>query len=236
MNFLIVDDEPLALSRVKRLLVDNSNIDEIYVASNVNKAIEILDGSIIDVVVLDIAMPGKNGLDFARLLKKYNVPPAIIFLTAHPEYALESFDCAPVDYLLKPVSLERLNEAIERAVLFRKASLMNDQIYFIFNVGNKMNKIHIDEIVSCLAEEKYVRVFYRKESALVSESLNQLEERSAGYLLRVHRNALINPMLITVLEHKLGKHYVQLDGLDQKIEVSRRRLSDVKAAMNLRFV
>ncbi|WP_151671306.1 LytR/AlgR family response regulator transcription factor [Nitrincola schmidtii] len=235
MNFLIVDDEPLALSRVKRLLVDNSNIDEIYVANNVNKAVEIMDSALIDVVVLDIAMPGKSGLDFARLLKTYNTSPAIIFLTAHPEYALESFDCAPVDYLLKPVNLERLNEAIERAVLFRKASLMHDQINFIFNIGNKKNKINIDEIVCCLADEKYVRVFYRKESALVSESLNQLEEKCAGYLLRVHRNALINPTLITVLAHKLGKHYVELEGFGQKIEVSRRRVSNVKAAMNHKF-
>lgn len=233
MKILLIDDEPLALQRMQRLLKAHPLIEQLLVTSNPKEAINIIEDAKPDAVFLDIEMPGISGLEIAKQLRGLSVSTSIVFLTAHPEHALESYEYAAIDYLLKPVSIERLEQAIRRI----QKSLLNSkedhqlqqQIsdkFICATLGNRTQRIFSSEIICCIAEDKYVRLVSMQGEFLLSQSLTQLESEYSC-LLRVHRNALVNKNRIIALEVHQGKHFIQLKDYEPKLEVSRRKLSKI---------
>ena len=189
----------------------------------------------VDVVLLDIHMPGADGLTLARSLQSLPQPPALIFVTAHTEHAIEAFDLEAVDYLTKPVRLERLQLAlqkVERYLQSRRgleANLAQDDVLIIQERG-RTERIPLQQILYFKAELKYVTVRTASRSYILDGSLNELEEKHRADFVRIHRNAPIARRAVRALE----KHFdaeegegwaVRLNGVDELLAVSRRQLA-----------
>ena len=235
MKLLLVDDEPLALQRLQRLLKGHAAVTQLLTASSAKEALAVYTAKRADAVLLDIEMPGMNGLQLAEVLRNESSPPAIVFLTAHPEHALQAYDYAALDYLLKPVSAERLDQALQRMLQYIQSRQASNLVqpsasgrHLCVHLGNRLLRVPLDEVVCCVAEDKYVRLFHSQGEALLNQSLTQLETEFPDVLLRIHRNALVNRACIQALEALQGSHYVQLLGYAGKLEVSRRRVGALK--------
>jgi two-component system response regulator AlgR len=190
-----------------------------------------------DLLLLDVQMPGADGVTLARALRESKNPPAIVFVTAHPEHAVAAFEVEAVDYLTKPVRLERLQEAI--AKVSRKVNVQPvdaaPEALLIQDRG-RTERVPLPEVLYFKAELKYVTVRTAGRSYILDASLAELEERHPGLFLRVHRNALVARKAIRALE----KHYdaeegegwaVRLNGIEELLAVSRRQLSAVREAL-----
>ncbi len=241
MKILIVDDEPLARQRLK-LIVTELQLGECCAeGSNGEQAVLLCQQHTPDVVLLDIRMPGMDGIEAAQHIMKLDAPPAIIFTTAYDEYALTAFDAHAVDYLLKPIRKERLQDALESAKRLSKAQLekinLQDQEtqrrqHISARLGDELRLIDINDILYLLAEHKYVTVRYTQGTVLIEESLRSLEEEFEDVFLRVHRNALVARKSIAALDKlKGGGHQIKLLGADDTLEVSRRHLPTVRKVM-----
>ncbi|MCW9030007.1 MAG: response regulator transcription factor, partial [Gammaproteobacteria bacterium] len=201
MKILIVDDEPLARERLQRQLEEiNAGTElecEIITAENGLVALEQTEQHNPDIVLLDIRMPGMDGIETANKLSQRETPPAIIFTTAYDEYALEAFDSQAIAYLLKPVRKEKLEKAIQSAKRLNRAQLQSIQPeeseakedYLSVRIHSGLRKIDIHEIFYFLAEHKYVTVKYRGGEVLIEDSLKSLETRFDNSFIRIHRNA-----------------------------------------------
>ena len=182
-------------------------------------------------------MPGADGLALAQALRRLPQPPAVVFVTAHAEHAVAAFELDAVDYLTKPVRLERLQTAlqkVERLVQARAASAA-PEVLLIQDRG-RTERVPLSEVLYFKAELKYVTVRTASRSYILDASLSDLEERHAAGFLRVHRNALVARSAVRALE----KHYdpeegegwaVRLNGIDDLLAVSRRQLSAVRDAL-----
>lgn len=248
LSILIVDDEALARSRLRHLLsscVDSSK-DLVFEAADTSQALALLSSQRIGLVLLDIHMPGIDGLRLAKTILQQAGSPAVVFVTAHAEHALEAFDLEAADYLTKPVRLERLQQALEKVIRRRdqrqqlqegKAALLNaTQEYLLLHDGIRMSRVPLHEVLYFKAELKYITVRTAIRSYVMEGSLHDLEHRHAQQFLRIHRNALIARHAISCLE----KHFdaeegegwaVRLHGLSDLLAVSRRQLSAVREAM-----
>jgi two-component system, LytTR family, response regulator AlgR len=194
-----------------------------------------------DAVLLDIHMPGADGLVLANALRTLPQPPAVVFVTAHTEHAVAAFELDAVDYLTKPVRLERLQVAlqkVERVMQARTgvASAAAPEVLLIQDRG-RTERVPLAEVLFFKAELKYVTVRTASRSYILDASLSELEERYAAQFLRVHRNALVSRRAVRALE----KHYdpeegegwaVRLTGIDEVLAVSRRQLSAVREALS----
>jgi two-component system response regulator AlgR len=194
-----------------------------------------------DAVLLDIHMPGADGLALAQALRTLAQPPAVVFVTAHTEHAVAAFELDAVDYLTKPVRLERLQVAlqkVERVMQARTgaASAATPEVLLIQDRG-RTERVPLAEVLYFKAELKYVTVRTASRSYILDASLSELEERHAAQFLRVHRNALVSRRAVRALE----KHYdpeegegwaVRLTGIDEVLAVSRRQLSAVREALS----
>lgn len=237
MNVLIVDDEAPARDRLVALLVD---LGPEYVvvgeAANGLEALEICTGGKVDLVLMDISMPGMDGLTAARRLAELATPPAVVFTTAYAEHALAAFDANAVDYLLKPVRPSRLLAALRRAVRPTRAqldaiSLGNEAATGFIKASYRggVQRIAVAEVICLRAASKYVEVRHTDGTALIEESLKSLEDRLVGQFLRIHRNALINTAFLIGLERSAsGRFEVLMKGVDLRLEVSRRHLPQVR--------
>ena len=234
MKILLVDDEPLALRRLTRMLTDHPLVTQLLISVSGYEALRICDEEKPDAVVLDIEMPGLSGLDVAKQLRTEKSSPCIVFLTAHPEHALESYEYAAIDYLLKPVSSDRLDEALNRInqhlvlASSKPAIIESFDRHLCVTIGSRLLRISFSDVVCCIAEDKYVRLVHNEGEAILSQSLTQLELEYPNIFLRIHRHTLVNPKRILSLETTHGQHYLLLDGMDMKLEVSRRRVADVR--------
>ncbi|WP_407275933.1 LytR/AlgR family response regulator transcription factor [Halothiobacillus sp. DCM-1] len=229
MKALIVDDEPLARARLRRLLAVDPTVVVVGEAGN-TRAAETLLAADPDLVLLDIDMPGENGLAFARRLRERPVPPAIIFTTAHPQHALDAFASSPVDYLLKPIEAERLLAALQRARQPTRAQ-QEQEPRLTLHIGRQTRQLAAAELIAVLSEDKYTRVIYVGGEALIEQSLKELETRFAAYLIRLHRHSLVHRGRIRALERGAdGQHRARIDGLDSPLLISRRCLPEVRAA------
>jgi two-component system response regulator AlgR len=240
LRMLLVDDEPLARSRLRTLLADcQAPAAEVSAeAGNAAQAMEHLRRQAFDAVLLDIHMPGADGLALAGVLRSLPDAPAVVFVTAYAEHAVAAFELEAVDYLTKPVRLERLQSAlakVERTVQGRQGADTEQEVLVIQDRG-RTERVPVTEVLYFKAELKYITVRTAARSYILDGSLSDLEERHGAQFLRVHRNALVSRRAVRALE----KHFdpeegegwaVRLNGIDESLAVSRRQLSAVREAL-----
>lgn len=233
MNVLIVDDEPLARERLQRLAADLPAVSVVGTAANGDEALARSRELRPHVVLLDIRMPGRDGLSVARELAGWPEPPAVIFCTAYDEYAIEAFDAHAIGYLLKPVGRDKLAQALHQA-----RRLLPTELEALGNGGRHhisarsrrgVELLPVTEVRYFLADHKYVTVVHPGGELLIDDTLKELEEEFGPQLLRVHRNALVALAHVQGLERvELGQYRVKLAGVDDGPLVSRRHLAAVK--------
>jgi two-component system response regulator AlgR len=215
MNVLIVDDEPLARSRLRRLLAELPETAQAIVdeAADAAEAWVLLRAQRFDVLLLDIQMPGQTGMELARRLT--GDPglhhPAIVFVTAHEQHALDAFGVSAVDYLTKPVRRERLAQAMGKAVLWLRAQGAKQQapaavetVYLTVQHHGALKRVPLADILYCRAEAKYTTLRTAERQYLVDLSLTDLEQRYAEHLVRIHRSALVAAPAIRSLERPIS--------------------------------
>ncbi len=237
MRVLIVDDEPPARDRLHRLLEELPGVLCVGEAANGAEALALAASSAADLVLLDIRMPGMDGIEVARHLATLTQPPAVIFTTAFDQYALEAFDSQAVDYLLKPVRRERLEAALGKAQRLTRPQLLKlasasrlgeKRSHIAARLKDKVRLIPVGEIYCLIADQKYTTVHHQGGSDLIEDSLKALEEEFAAEFVRVHRNSLVALRHLEAVERLDDGHYVaRVRGTDLTLPVSRRLASDV---------
>jgi two-component system response regulator AlgR len=231
MKILIADDEALARERTAELLRDIPDCQLIGQAVHGRDAVEQAIALQADVVLLDIAMPIMDGLEAARHLQEIENPPSIIFCTAFDDHALAAFEAAAIDYLVKPVRKERLQQALERAraqragsaAAIRKMASAKQRTHLSASLRGSLRLIAIEDIYYLQADEKYVVVHHARGEDLIEESLKSLELEFADTFLRIHRNCLVaqNEFLELRRDNDGSVHALLRHG-KQALEVSRR--------------
>lgn len=242
LRVLLVDDEPLARTRLRTLLGDCPPPQPLVIgkAGDAVEAMAVLARHACDVLLLDIHMPGADGVQLAQAVKTLPVPPAVVFVTAHAEHAVQAFELDAVDYLTKPVRLERLMVSLRKAehrISVNKAAESNLLSNFVLiHDRGRTERVPVTDIVYLRAELKYVTVRTRDRSLIYDGSLAEFEDRHGAHWLRVHRNALVARHAIRALE----KHHdptegdgwaVRLSGVPEVLAVSRRQLTAVREAL-----
>ncbi|MER2528886.1 MAG: LytTR family DNA-binding domain-containing protein [Candidatus Competibacter denitrificans] len=233
MNVLIVDDEPPARDRLRGLLGQLSGYHLCGEATNGAEALRLAANLVPDIVLLDIQMPGLDGLETAARLAALEKPPAIVFVTAYSQYALDAFDAHAVGYLLKPIRLEHLERVLASASRLNRAQLTSlaaepaeaGRTHLRVRLGQRLELIPLSEVCYFQADQKYVTVRHRHGEALIEESLKTLETELGARVVRVHRNALAMAAQIAGLEKTAdgGADLVFTD-IPDRLEVSRRHL------------
>lgn len=246
MNVLIVDDEPLARERLARLLgqLDGYRVLE-PCAGNGEEALRLIDTLKPDIVLLDIRMPGLDGLQVAARLCEREAPPAVIFCTAHDEFALEAFQVSAVGYLVKPVRPEALEEALHKAqrpnrvqlaALTRPAEDAHGapRSHISARTRKGIDLIPLEQVIYFIADHKYVTLRHEHGEVLLDEPLKALEDEFGERFVRIHRNALVARERIERLQRTaLGHFQIYLRGLgDEALTVSRRHVAGVRKLMN----
>jgi len=244
MKILIVDDEQLARQLLLDLLTEIDSSYELFQANNGKEAIEIYSIEQPHVVLLDIRMPVMDGLETAYHFSSLASAPAVIFTTAFQDHALEAFEANAVDYLLKPVRIERLQKALSRieAVSLKKIMTLRDaelrpaihQHVSVTSQG-KLELIPVSEVRCFKADQKYVSVCLPGREVLTDEPLKSLESQFSRYFVRIHRNALVAIGHIESLDKNSDGNYdIKLKDIDGKLNISRRQLKNVKKVMKRR--
>jgi two-component system response regulator AlgR len=238
MKILIVDDEPLARERLAALLRDCDNVEIAGEAGDGRAALEAAARLHPDVVLLDIRMPLMDGLEAARHFAGFDKPPAIVFCTAYDEHALAAFDTGAVDYLVKPVRLDRLRAALDRARRFGAEDVARlesatgkpaRRSHLCARVRGNLVLVPVADIQYLLAEDKYVVVHHAKGEVLIEESLKTLEEEFGERFVRIHRNCLVARHEIVELKRATDGHvHAVLRHGKQPLEVSRRCVSNLR--------
>jgi two-component system response regulator AlgR len=243
LRVLVVDDENLARSRLKTLLGDcrEPAAQVLGEAANAVQAIDFLQHHEVDAVLADIHMPGADGLMLAQALRQLPQAPAIVFVTAYAEHAVQAFDLEALDYLTKPVRLERLQAALQKVARARQVTQesANDVVedVLVIQERGRAERVPLAQVLYLKAELKYLTVRTANRSYLLEGALSDLEARYASRFMRIHRNALVARRAVRALE----KHHdpeegegwaVRLDGVDEALFVSRRQLSAVRALVS----
>lgn len=244
LRVVIVDDEQPARDRLRELLGDcrkelpHSIVGE---AANGVEGLQIAAASGAEVVLVDIQMPEMSGIEFARHLQVLERPPAVIFVTAHDQYAVEAFEVNAVDYLTKPVRAARLLAALKKAASgarLDRGVLENidpaPRRYFSVAERGRVTLVPVSEVIYLRAELKYVTVRTRTREHLVEESITQFEQEFGGAFVRIHRNCLVARRLIRGFERSAETEgevgwAVILEGCEERLPVSRRQWMQVKA-------
>jgi two-component system response regulator AlgR len=231
VKVLIVDDETPARERLRRLLGQLDDVEVVGEAADGEAALAAQRRLQPDVLLLDIRMPGMDGMACARELARLPQPPAVIFTTAYSEHALEAFEAEARDYLVKPVRKERLAQALSRVQRLAPASEAGrpGRRHLTVRKQGNLHLIPVDDIRYFQADQKYVTAYLPDSEELLEESLKQLEEEFGPRLLRVHRNALVSLDALLGLEKDgEGHHYVTLRDIGRGPEISRRHLAEVR--------
>jgi two-component system, LytTR family, response regulator AlgR len=234
LTIIIADDEAPARNRLKDLLADIADVSVVAEAKNGKEAIDLAAQQKPDVMLLDIRMPLMDGLEAAEHAQKLVPKPHIIFTTAYDAYAIKAFDVNAIDYLLKPIRLERLQAAIEKVKAIPSPSfdalksLQKTRSHLSIHERDSIILVPIEEIIYCRAELKYVTVRTREKEYLFEESLIHLETEFGEAFIRLHRNCLVAQQYISGYEKRgddednLQWHAI-LKGVPETIAVSRRQ-------------
>ena len=229
LRVLAVDDEPPALDELGYLLGADARVGSVTCAGDAQSALRLLRESDVDAVFLDIRMPGMDGLDLARALRRQPSPPPIVFVTAHDDRAVDAFDLGAVDYLLKPLRPERLAESLRRVCAARQApdAGPTDDDVIPVELAGRTTMLPRSEVRWVEAQGDYARLHTADTSHLIRVPLSVLADRwaDAGFV-RIHRSYLVS--LRDVRELRLtGSGYVVLTG-DRELPVSRRHTRELK--------
>lgn len=238
MRVLIVDDEKLARERLRELLNDIGGYTVVGEAMNGAEAVEKASELNPDVLLMDIRMPGMDGLEAAMHLMGMESPPSVIFTTAYDQHALDAFEVNAVDYLLKPIRKDRLANALTKAKkLTQKQAREISQAraesqartHISVHLRGNIRLVPVPEIVYFLADSKYVAVRTRAEEHLIEDSLVNLEKEFGDRFLRIHRNALVATQSIKGIEKSsAGTWQVSLKEIESRLDVSRRHTAAVR--------
>ncbi len=241
MKILVVDDEQPARERLQQLIDDAPDHDCVGVAANGHDAIRMSAQLQPDIVLLDIRMPGIDGIETAHHLNSQDNPPAVVFATAYDEYAIDAFDARAIGYVLKPVRRSKLMAALQQA-----ARLVPSSLHGVANNGETSNRRHVcsrihgelkliavEDIICFRADHKYVTVDHNGGQDLIDDSLKSLAEEFAASFVRIHRSALVAVRSISRIEKmEDGKSRIVLrDGSqldDKELIISRRHLAEVR--------
>jgi two-component system response regulator AlgR len=242
VKVLLVDDEALARERLERLLGDLAPGARCLHAADGEAALAVAEADSPDLVLLDIRMPGMDGIEVAARLEKTDNPPAIIFCTAYDEYALQALQHQAAAYLLKPVRAHELERAlagagrvnrVQLAVL--REGLAGGRRRITTTTSRGVETLALDDVRCFLAEDKYVTACAPGVELVITESLRDLEREFGDVLLRVHRNALVAPGYIVALQRDdEGGWHLELEGVERRPQVSRRHLRAVRERLTAR--
>jgi two-component system, LytTR family, response regulator AlgR len=236
VKVLIVDDEQLARDRLVRMLNDIQGYEVVGQAGNGMQAVEKCESTRPDVVLLDIRMPGMDGLEAARHMAGMDEPPAVVFCTAYEEHAVEAFKVQAVGYLLKPVRRDDLIEVLNGATRTNKAQLAalaagegSQRTHISARTRKGIELVPVDEVRFLQADQKYVTVRHAGGELLIDETLHELEMEFGNRFIRVHRNALVAIKYIEGLERNEEGHYeIRLQDVPDGIDISRRHVAAVR--------
>ena len=238
LKILIVDDEPPARERLRSLLIEIADMEVVGEAVNGQQSLERAHELAPDVVLLDVRMPGMDGIEVARHLNALEEPPAVIFTTAFDEYAVNAFEAHAVGYLLKPIRKEKLAAALERAGRLTRPQLQkiaaaahNDKrrTHIAARRREGLRLIPVEDVQFFLAEQKYTTVRHINGEDLIEDSLRALEEELNDAFVRIHRNALVSVRYLERIERNAeGQYFVRLRGCDAPLQVSRRMAGELR--------
>jgi two-component system response regulator AlgR len=238
LTVVIADDEPLARERLRVLLAAQGDVRVVAEATDGHGALRACDEHAPDLVLLDIAMPGLDGLEAARHLAAFEPRPAVVFCTAYDEHALSAFEAEAIDYLVKPVRAERLAAALERVRTFAagrehgNAPASRVRQHLCARMRGSLRLIPIEDVHYLQAEEKYVVVHHARGEDLIEESLKSLEDEFGERFVRIHRNCLVARHEIVELRRSPDGHvHAVLRHGKQPLEVSRRCVSGVRETL-----
>jgi two-component system, LytTR family, response regulator AlgR len=239
MRLLIVDDEPLAQQRLKQLVEELDTVEQVILANNGLQAIESCQNNKPDIILMDIRMPGMDGLEAAQHISQMEEPPAIIFTTAYDEYALDAFNVNAVGYLLKPVRGTDLKNAIEKASSLNHAQLNavksqhEGRTNITAKISGNIKLIPVKDIIYFQAELKYVTVKYCDGETIIEDTLKELQHEFCESFVRIHRNAIVAKKFISGIHRDANGHsFVMLRDEQKQLEISRRHLAEVKKLIN----
>lgn len=240
IDVLIVDDEPLARERLARMVEKTSDYHAVSEVGTTQAAMEAIHLHDPGVVLLDIQMPGEDGLSAAKKIAALDNPPAIIFCTAFSDYALDAFHTIAVDYLLKPVKQGQLEDALLKVSALNKvqraaldpAKNTSERSHITAKTHRGLELISLQDVRIFVADQKYVTVYHTKGENLLDVTLKELEEEFSERLVRVHRNALVSIDHIQGLDRSTeGIFSIRLADTNETPLVSRRHAAHVKTLL-----
>ncbi|WP_456379827.1 LytR/AlgR family response regulator transcription factor [Thiolapillus sp.] len=237
MKLLIVDDEAPARQRLCGLIAGFGDAYEVVAeAENGEQAVALCSEHPVDLVFMDIHMPGMDGLEAAAQISRQQLPPAIVFTTAYSEHALEAFSVQAVDYLLKPIRREKLQAALEKATRLTRPQLQKEELeeaWLTSRYRGGVQRIALSDVYYFRADSKYVLVRYKGGESLLEDSLVSLEKRFPDELLRIHRSILVRKVVVSGLE-KNAEGGVQLlfADIEDRLDISRRHVPVVRKLLN----
>ncbi len=242
MKVLIVDDEPPARERLRQIVEDIDGYEVAGVAANGEEALRLVSAASPDIILLDIRMPGMDGIETARYLNKLDAPPAVVFTTAYDQYAIDAFEARAIGYVLKPVRRARLEGALAHASRLARSSLQalgegsgigGKRQHVCAGSRDRLRLIGIADIDFFCADQKYVAVHHDDGVSLIDDSLKSLEVEFADEFVRIHRSALVAVARIESLARmpdgrlrvalRNGSHHD-----DKQLIISRRHIADVR--------
>ncbi|MDH7447108.1 LytR/AlgR family response regulator transcription factor [Aquimarina sp. 2201CG14-23] len=226
INCLIVDDEPLALDLLERHIKHFSQLELIASCWNAIEAFEVLKKESIDLIFLDIQMPGITGIEFVKSLQN---PPSIIFTTAYRDYAVESYELDVIDYLLKPITMDRFFKSINKyfdkiegpQLLQRDIEQIKttEDSFLYVNTNRKYVKVLFKKVLYVESLKDYVRIHIREQRIVTKDKISEFEKKLPNYFLRVHRSYIINTLEITAFT----AHDIEIDGQEIPIGISYKK-------------
>ena len=231
LKVLVIDDEQPALDELTFLLGQDLRIGSVVACGTATEALKILREEDFGAVFLDVQMPGLTGLELAHVLSRFKTPPPIVFVTAHDEHAIEAFDLQAVDYVLKPVRVERLAEAVRRVVEVGSPTRQVDNQIAV-ELGGVTRFINLSDISFAEAQGDYARLHTPSGSHLLHTPLSTLEAEWTGFA-RIHRSRLVSLAHIEEVRMDSGRCTVVVGGTE--LAVSRRHTRELRELLGKRM-